>query len=144
MDKPRRLPNETQADWRVRRNAYADYLTNRKTEHRVKVIVKEVPGPELIVEKMVKDPALADTLARMEAVAAKTAQPGAKVPPAIQALMDDNLTHEQNVEKLRRRWSDLTGRNVAVASGSKVFEPLTDAERTELSTLNSWDKLRGG
>ena len=103
------------------------------------------PRPiETIKTVVVREKAdLSDTLAKMEAAAARAAQPGANIPPAIKELMDENLTDEQNVEKLRQRWSELTGRNVALASGSQVFEPLTDAERKELTTLNSWDKLRG-
>lgn len=113
----------------------------------------EIPkvGPKIIiqhklVEKIVyrEGPDLSDTLAKMEAVAAKGAQPGANIPPAIKELMDDNLTDEQNVERLRQRWAALTNQQMAEAQKSNALPALTDAERIELTTLNSWDKLRGG
>lgn len=108
----------------------------------------EVPGPERIVH--VKDDSDAEELARlremekrMEALAARQAAPGPNIPEAIQALMDSNLTDEQNVERLRRRWSALTSKKVALASGSQAVGDWTDAEKGELDILNSWDKLRG-
>lgn len=112
------------------------------------------PGkrPERIIEKVVyvkvkdtkAEQQLADTLKGMEAAAARAAQPGANVPPAIAALMDKNLTHDQNVEKLRQRWAALTNQQMAEAQKSNALPPMTDAERAELKTLNTWDKLRGG
>ena len=138
MEKPVYPSGMPRVERRKLRDEYAAFLMNRKQEGRP-VQVKVV---ERVIVETVK-PDLSDTLAKMEAAAARAAQPGANIPPAIKELMDENLTDEQNVEKLRQRWSELTGRNVALASGSQVFEPLTDAERKELTTLNSWDKLRG-
>lgn len=99
----------------------------------------------IYVDRVIKEKTdLTDTLAKMEAAAARAAQPGANIPPAIKELMDENLTDEQNVERLRRRWAALTNQQMAEAQKSNALPALTDAERNELTTLNSWDKLRGG
>lgn len=116
------------------------------TQSEPKVI--EVPGPERIVH--VKDESDAAELARlremekrMEALAARQAAPGPNIPPAIKALMDDNLSDAENIARLRGRWIALTSQHMAEAQKSTALPPLTDAEKVELATLNNWDKLRG-
>lgn len=156
-DRPPRInPDEAFADYCARRTAWfndnktpvREVVIERDARVVVKRVIVETPGPERIVH--VKDDSDAEELARlremekrMEALAARQAAPGPNIPEAIQALMDSNLTDEQNVERLRRRWSALTSKKVALASGSQAVGDWTDAEKGELDILNSWDKLRG-
>lgn len=119
-------------------------------QQQVRIIERtiETPGPERIVH--VKDESDAAELARlremekrMEALAARQAAPGPNIPPAIKALMDDNLSDAENIARLRGRWIALTSQHMAEAQKSTALPPLTDAEKVELATLNNWDKLRG-
>lgn len=151
MQRRKRKDFASQAEYAKHRDAYASFLIgNRTLPGEVRIVERtiEVPGPERVVH--VKDDSDAEELARlremekrMEALAARQAAPGPNIPEAIKALMDDNLTPEQNVERLRRRWSALTSKKVALASGSQAVGDWTDAEKGELDILNSWDKLRG-
>jgi hypothetical protein len=156
-DRPPRIkPDEDFADYSARR---AEWFNDNKTpvrevvvERDAKVVVKrviiETPSAERIVH--VKDESDAAELARlremekrMEALAARQAAPGPNIPPAIKALMDDNLSDAENIARLRGRWIALTSQHMAEAQKSTALPPLTDVEKVELATLNNWDKLRG-
>ena len=144
-------PGEPQEERRRKRIERVKLYGLTSSAPRVQIIKErvEVPGPERIVH--VKDEGDAAELARlremerrMEALAARQAAPGPNIPPAIKALMDDSLSDAENVNRLRGRWAALTSQHMAEAQKSTALPPLTDAERVELATLNSWDKLRGG
>jgi len=151
MQRRKRKDFTSQAEYAKHRDAYASFLIGNRTQPgEVRIIERtiEVPGPERIVH--VKDESDAAELARlremkqrMEALAARQAAPGPNIPPAIKALMDDSLSDAENVNRLRGRWAALTSQHMAEAQKSTALPPLTDAERVELATLNSWDKLRG-
>ena len=96
------------------------------------------PRPiETIKTVVVREKAdLSDTLARMEAAAARAAQPGANIPERIKEFADENLTPAQNREAMLKRLSDL-GNLIQMGLG-------TTENKAEYAAYNaSMDWLRG-
>jgi len=131
MKKPVYPSGMPRVERRKLRDEYAAFLMNRKQEGRP-VQVKVV---ERVIVETVK-PDLSDTLAKMEAAAARAAQPGVNIPERIKEFADENLTPAQNREAMLKRLSDL-GNLIQMGLG-------TTENKAEYAAYNaSMDWLRG-
>jgi len=131
MKKPVYPSGMSRVERRKLRDEYAAFLMSRKQEGRP-VQVKVV---ERVIVETVK-PDLSDTLAKMEAAAARAAQPGVNIPERIKEFADENLTPAQNREAMLKRLSDL-GNLIQMGLG-------TTENKAEYAAYNaSMDWLRG-